>query len=75
MTYGNIGIPERHEFTVIGTVANEAARIENMTKELQKTILISPTFADNYPGKVISAGHHALKGLQGEHELFTLPDE
>ena len=75
VTYGNIGIPERLEFTVIGSAANEAARVESMTKELQKTVLISSTFADNYPGKVVSAGHHALKGLEGEHELFTLPDE
>jgi class 3 adenylate cyclase len=37
-------------------------------------VLISSTFADNYPSKVVSAGHHALKGLEGEHELFTLPD-
>ncbi len=34
VTYGNIGIPERLEFTVIGSAANEAARIESMTKEL-----------------------------------------
>ena len=72
VTYGNIGIPERLEFTVIGSAANEAARIESMTKELNETVLISSSFADNYPGKLKSLGHHALKGLDGEHELFSM---
>lgn len=70
--YGNIGIPERLEFTVIGSAANEAARIESMTKELGDTVLISASFADEYPGKLASVGPHALKGVSGEHELFTL---
>ncbi|NQW02054.1 MAG: DUF427 domain-containing protein [Rhodospirillales bacterium] len=47
LTYGNIGIPERLEFTVIGAAANEAARIEAMTKELQIPVLISDTFASS----------------------------
>ena len=34
VTYGNIGIPQRLQFTVIGSAANEASRIESMTKEL-----------------------------------------
>jgi adenylate cyclase len=74
VTYGNIGIPERLEFTVIGSAANEAARIESMTKELQEPVLISSTFADTFPGKLRSLGQFALKGLEGEHELFALPD-
>ena len=74
MTYGNIGIPERLEFTVIGSAANEAARIEGMTKELRKTVLVSSAFADNYPGKLVSMGRKSLKGLKDEYELFTLPD-
>lgn len=45
-----------------------------MTKELQKTVLLSSTFADKYPGKLVSVGRYALKGLEGERELFTLPD-
>ena len=74
VTYGNIGIPRRVEFTVIGPAANEAARVESMTKELKKTILTSSAFAERYPGKLVSVGRHALKGIEGERELFTLPD-
>jgi adenylate cyclase len=73
VTYGNIGIPERLEFTVIGSAANEAARNESMTKELQEPVLISSTFADTFPGKLRSIGQHAVKGLEGEHEIFALP--
>lgn len=75
VTYGNIGIPERLEFTVIGSAANEAARIESMTKELMEPVLISSSFADTFPGKLKSVGQHVLKGVEGEHELFAIPDQ
>ena len=41
VTYGNIGIPQRLQFTVIGSAANEASRIEGMTKELGEPVLVS----------------------------------
>ena len=74
VTYGNIGIPQRLEFTVIGPAANEAARVESMTKDLGKRVLASGAFAAAYPGKLVSVGKHRLKGVTVEHELFTLPD-
>ncbi|HEX5767322.1 MAG TPA: DUF427 domain-containing protein, partial [Burkholderiales bacterium] len=75
VTYGNIGVPERLEFTVIGAAANEAARVEGMTKDLKKPVLTSAAFAGAYQGGLVSLGKHLLKGLEGEHELFTLPDD
>jgi class 3 adenylate cyclase/uncharacterized protein (DUF427 family) len=75
VTYGNIGVPERLEFTVIGAAANEAARVESMTKELKRPVLTSAAFAAAYRGNLVSLGKHPLKGLEGEHELFTLPDD
>ena len=74
VTYGNIGVPERLEFTVIGAAANEAARVESMTKELKTPVLTSAAFASAYGRRLASLGKHPLKGLEGEHELFTLPD-
>jgi len=73
VTYGNIGVPERLEFTVIGAAANEAARVEGMTKELKKPVLTSAAFAAAYAKALVSLGKYPLKGLDGEHELFTLP--
>ena len=75
VTYGNIGVPERLEFTVIGPAANEAARIESMTKEVKKPVLASAAFAKAYGHPLASVGKYPLKGLEGEHELFTLPDD
>jgi len=71
VTYGNIGIPERLEFTVIGLAANQAARVESLTKELKETVLVSESFADQYAGPLTSVGKHVLKGVPGEHELFV----
>jgi class 3 adenylate cyclase/uncharacterized protein (DUF427 family) len=73
VTYGNIGIPERLEFTVIGSAANEAARVESMCKTLGHPVVVSETFADNFPGKLVSLGKHKLKDVEGDQELFTLP--
>jgi len=73
VTYGNIGVRERLEFTVIGASANEAARVESMSKTLKQPVVISAAFARTYPGKLVPLGRHALKDVAGEQELFTLP--
>ena len=73
VTYGNIGIPQRLQFTVIGSAANEASRIEGMTKELGDPVLVSAKFAEVYPGELVGKGLHVLRGVAGEHELFGLP--
>jgi class 3 adenylate cyclase/uncharacterized protein (DUF427 family) len=72
VTYGNIGVPERLQFTVIGSAANEASRIESMTKVLGVPVVVSSAFAALYGGPLTSVGAHALKGVSGVHELFAL---
>jgi len=72
VTYGNIGIPERLQFTVIGSAANEASRIEGMTKEIGIPVLVSSKFAASYPGELVPKGAHALKGVSGLHDLYAL---
>ncbi len=73
LLYGNIGIPERLDFTVIGPAANEAARLEALCKTLHKPILISAELAQLVPDKLVSLGFHVLRGVREPHEVFTLP--
>ena len=55
--------------------AIEAARIEGLCKTPDKPVLISEEFAKNYPEGLVSVGHHALRGVGGDREIFTLPAE
>ena len=73
VAYGNIGVQERLEFTVIGASANEAARVESMCKTLGKAVVVSSAFAAAHEGKLVSLGRHELKDVEGSQELFTLP--
>ena len=69
--YGNIGTETRLEFSVIGSSANEAARMENMTKELDVPLIVSDEFSQLHGGDWKSLGNHALKGLANKRKLFT----
>jgi adenylate cyclase len=72
VTYGNIGVPQRLEFTVIGSAANTAARVESMCKALDRNVIVSAAFADACAEPLESLGRHKLKDVAGEQELFTL---
>ena len=69
--YGNIGTPTRIEFTVIGAAANEAARIEALTKTLGVPLILSAPVARHVPG-CRPLGSHRLRGVGEPIELFTL---
>jgi len=70
--YGNIGVPERLEFSVIGAAANEAARLQGLCKELDRPVLASRDFAQVLPGMWHSLGEHDLRGVRGPREVFCL---
>lgn len=72
--YGNVGAPDRLDFTVIGPACNEASRLEAMSKTLDRPVIISAELARLVPDPLISLGFHALRGVRQPHELFTLPD-
>ena len=75
VTYGNVGVPERLEFTVIGAAANEAARMEALCKTLNQPLLISSEFRRCFAGELVSLGFHALRGVQTPAEIFTLSED
>ncbi len=71
--YGNIGVPERLEFSVIGRAANEVARIEGLTKTLGVPLLVSAEYAAHVPLAWRSLGRHSLRGASAPMQVFA-PD-
>ncbi len=71
--YGNIGSPDRLDFTVVGPAVNEVNRIETMCKSLDRDVLLSADFAKAVGGMgLVSVGRYALRGVTRAQELFTL---
>jgi adenylate cyclase len=69
--YGNIGTPDRLDFTVMGAAVNRAARLQSMTKKLARSVLISADFAACLDEPVESLGCHLMKGMKELQEIFT----
>ncbi len=72
VTYGNIGVDQRLDFTVIGPAANEAVRIGNICKHLDQQILFSAEIAQHLCSGAVSLGRHSLRGVRDAREIFTL---
>jgi len=70
--YGNIGTPERLEFSVIGMAANKAARIEALCKETGQDVVLSGTMAAELGERCRSLGRFALRGVAEPEEVFGL---
>lgn len=73
--YGNVGTPERLDFTMIGPAVNEAARMEKLTKSLGCAILASDSFQAGLAESrslLQPAGVHALSGLDAPRALYRV---
>jgi adenylate cyclase len=71
--YGNIGSRARLDFTVIGPAVNMASRLEALTKQLGRTVLLSREFADLVAGEfeLERLGEHPVRGFADPIELFA----
>ena len=74
--YGNIGSPERLDFTVVGPAVNEVARIAAMCRSVERDVLFSAAFqaeaAAEDRARMVSVGRYALRGVGRPQELYTL---
>jgi adenylate cyclase len=74
VVYGNIGGQDRLDFTTIGPAVNLVARLQQLSKRVERPLLLSDAFAKICERPLTSLGFHPLRGLGEPHEVFTLRD-
>ena len=69
--FGNIGAARRIDFTVIGPAVNHASRLQDLTKALQRPLVLSDAFVATLGQRLPSLGFHALRGVRQPVEVFA----
>lgn len=68
--FGNIGVPSRLSFSVIGPTVNEVARIEKLTRQLDVPALATESVASAVPDFWDRAEDHRLDGVSAPISLY-----
>jgi adenylate cyclase len=67
--YGNVGAPDRLDFTVMGAAVNRTARLEELTKKVGVPLLLSAEFAEHTEGPVRSSCWPTRRGMDYAQDL------
>ncbi|MFT5658621.1 MAG: adenylate cyclase [Gammaproteobacteria bacterium] len=74
VVYGNVGAPDRLDFTVMGPAVNRTARLESLTQVLGRNVLVSKDFADQLDCPTVSLGDHIMKGIERPQTVFAVEE-
>ncbi len=69
--YGNIGVQERLEFSVVGHTANEVARLQDLSKTLNRTVIASNAFSSHVQTEWEPMGSHSLRGVSEPQQVYA----
>ncbi|MBV8771131.1 MAG: adenylate/guanylate cyclase domain-containing protein [Deltaproteobacteria bacterium] len=72
--YGNIGAPDRLDFTAIGPAVNLTSRIEELCRKLDCQVLVSAAVAAQADEPLAPMGRHSIRGVKEAVTVFTLPE-
>lgn len=74
---GNMGSHYKTDFTIIGDAVNTASRLEELTREVRRSLVLSESIRHHTrrPWVFVSLGNFALKGKLKQMEVFSIDHE
>jgi adenylate cyclase len=70
--YGNVGVPERLQFTLVGPAVNVVVRVQDLTKQLGAPLLATAPFTATVAGPWRPLGEHILRGFETPMPISTM---